>query len=316
MEIFQITKRSEFQSLARLGFVRDNFLQLFYHFVLASFIGISLRLTTFNEATAIAAVIGDEYKIKTSFLVSFGFTKAVSNLIVGRVSDSYGRKIPHSIGWIFGIILGIVLLVLLRKMSGDNAEDSQSCMLWYVVANICLGAQQGWTWTTNIFMFMDISGPRHRALSSGISNSMGYLSSAFAAYAAAAMSTEMAFRVVLGTCAIGWVMSTFLVRDTSVFVEQEMNEASYAPSNTVDSQSASGVLDEWDDEDSSANIAVANQLDHQPFTIPEAMEKLGPGDSNGSFCTVWSNTCWKNKSTAILCLAGLSTNIVYFLVNY
>jgi MFS family permease len=105
-------------------------------------------------------------------------------------------------------------------------------------------------------------------------------------------------------------MSTFLVRDTSVFVEQEMNEASYAPSNTVDSQSASGVLDEWDDEDSSANIAVANQLDHQPFTIPEAMEKLGPGDSNGSFCTVWSNTCWKNKSTAILCLAGLSANLI------
>ena len=72
---------------------------------------------------------------------------------------------------------------------------------------------------------------------------------------------------------MGWATSLFSVRDTAVFVEQEMNEASYAPSNNEDLQSASGVVDEWDDEDGNANIDVGNQLDHQPFPMPEAMEK-------------------------------------------
>ena len=307
MEKFEITRGNKSQSPARFGYIGANFWQLGCHFVLAVFIGISLRLTTFNEATTIAAVIGDDYRIKTSFLVSFGFTKAVSNLIVGHVSDAYGRKMPHTIGWVFGILLGIVLLVLVRKMSGD---DRESWIFWHVLANICLGAQQGWTWTTNIFMFMDISGPRHRALSSGISNSVGYLSSAVAAYVAATISTETAFRIVLGTSALGWTMSTFLVRDTSVFVEQEINEASYAPSKTTDSHPSSGVLDEWDDEDSSADVAVDNPSDSQTFTILENQEKLQPADSRGQLCTVFAITCWRNKSTAILCVGGLSANLI------
>ena len=308
MEVFQISRGNESQAPARLGFDRANFWQLGCHFVIAVFIGITLRLTTFNEATTIAAAIGDDYRIKTSFLVSFGFTKAVSNLMVGHVSDVYGRKLPHTIGWLFGILLGVVLLVLLRKISG---EDRESWIFWHILANICLGAQQGWTWTTNIFMFMDISGPRHRALSSGLSNSVGYLSSAVAAYAAATISTETAFRMVLGVSVVGWAMAMFVVRDTSVFVEQEINEASYAPSNTSDSQPASGVLDEWDDEDRSAEVAVKNHSDRQSFTILEYSETLQPTDSRGGrLCTVFAITCWRNKSTAILCVGGLSANMI------
>jgi len=78
---------------ARLGFELLNLRQLCYHFLLAVFIGVSLRLTTFTEATTIVATLGDEYKTKTSFLVSFGFTKACSNLIV-----RHRRGILSSIG--------------------------------------------------------------------------------------------------------------------------------------------------------------------------------------------------------------------------
>jgi len=307
METFQISEGDESRSIVPFGFGRQNILQLSYHFVLAVFIGVTLRLTTFTEATTISKVIGDTYKVKTSFLVSFGFTKAVSNLLVGRVSDSYGRKIPHSIGWIFGILLGIILLVLLRRMTGADVEDRQSWIFWYIFANICLGAQQGWTWTTNIFMFMDVAGPGHRAFSSGLSNSLGYLSSALASYAAAILSAETAFRVVLLTSAVGWAISAYLVNDTSAFVEQEIREVSYAPSS---SQPSSDTVDEWEDEDGSRDMEVEKHAISQTSMLPGGQEQSPLVDSDGSFYTVFAVTSWTNRSTAILCAGGLFANLI------
>ena len=71
------------------GFASSNAPQLFYHFILAALIGITLRLTTFQDATLAASVAS--HTLETSFLISFGFTKALSNLAVGWTSDRFGR---------------------------------------------------------------------------------------------------------------------------------------------------------------------------------------------------------------------------------
>ena len=39
-----------------------------------------------------------------SFLVTFGFAKAVSNAIAGSISDTYGRRICMLVGWIIGAL--------------------------------------------------------------------------------------------------------------------------------------------------------------------------------------------------------------------
>lgn len=314
--------------VVRLGFDRFNIGQLSCHFVLAILIGVSLRLTTFTEATTIASTLGDQYKIKTSFLVSFGFTKALSNLIVGRVSDTYGRKAPHAVGWVFGVVLGIVLLMLSR--SSDHNDDkggstSTRWMVWYVFANICLGAQQGWTWTTNIFMFLDILGPEHRALASGLSNSVGYISAAATTYMAASLPTESAFRLVLYTSVFGWILATCLVRDTSRFVEEEMIQSNYSASIEVCSRS-NLTDEEWNDEticpeestedpcrSSNGYDRVSNpsrpamNIDQLQVDVRESHMVNNP---TSSFGTVFATTCWRNKSAAIICVGGLMTNLI------
>lgn len=314
-------------SSVMLGFETINIGQLSCHVLLAVLIGVSLRLTTFTEATTIAATLGAQYKIKTSFLVSFGFTKALSNLIVGRVSDIYGRKIPHAVGWIFGIILGVVLL-LLSRFSNDSSEKTAGSlwMFWYVVANICLGAQQGWTWTTNIFMFLDILGPKHRALASSISNSVGYISAAATTYMAAALSTESAFRLVLMSSLVGWMIAIFLVKDTSEFVEQEMFQSNYSPSMGTHSSSLPiDDDDEWNDDPCNLEQSTDNTLRSEEDDLVNNPSKAGlkmdkleidirENDENddraSSFGTVFAETCWRNKSSAILCVGGLVTNLV------
>ena len=231
----------------KFGF-RHNKCQLFYHVLLSILIGVTLRITTFKEAMMVATTSSSSslttgssfYTQRTAFLISFGFSKALSNLAVGRISDLYGRKLPHSIGWISGIILGCILLYISSSnttttttsttttpTSSNSSSSSNSIIIssswtWYVIANIFLGIQQGWTWTTNIFMYIDILGPNNRALASGLSNSIGYLSSAVTTYIVVMMiDTQTTFGTLLVLSILGLIVSIWFVRDTIEFVTKE-----------------------------------------------------------------------------------------------
>ena len=57
---------------------------------------------------------------------------------VGWLSDRYGRKLPQCIGWMAGIVLGSLLLVVLMVQSNTN----NTLWIGYVVANLFLGIQQ------------------------------------------------------------------------------------------------------------------------------------------------------------------------------
>lgn len=331
----------------RFGFVAENRAQLFYHWVLAVLIGTSLRMTTFPDAM-IAADMGSgagRYSRETSFLVSFGFTKAVSNLLVGWASDrpGWGRKAPHAVGWVAGLLLGSILLFAVTSTAATNG--------WaiYVVANVFLGAQQGLAWTTNIFMFMDILGPDHRALASAVSNCTGYLSSAFATFVSAAISAESSFAVVFGSAALGLAITYMLVQDTTGFVQMEA-EMVLSSAQCVENGSCEGDYAEngapirsthrdVNDNDSSTQIA-ANILNTgkqrrlrpsgsttsrtrqrydlvQPASYASSNTALASTQMNASltppkqsFGEVFVATCWWNRSTAVLCLGGLMANIV------
>lgn len=319
------------------GFRQANIVQLCSHILLAVFIGVTLRLTTFTEATTISEALGGEYQVKTSFLVSFGFTKAFSNLIVGRFSDVQGRKLPHMLGWIVGVVLGVLLIIMenvaTKVPTNSSGHNNYELMVWYTLANVCLGAQQGWTWTTNIFMMMDILGPNHRALASSLSNSLGYLSAACTTYAAASFTATTSFQLVLGFCVAGLIITSGLVRDTSPFVTQEVQDNSMstcASSNTTRSSSDEPWDDECDNEpEDKANHPIHD--DHRegptmprrhnagydlvqcepptqqsPLTGADERDKIRPS----SFATIVAVTCWYNKSAAILCVGGLLANTI------
>src|SRR5215510_4825537 len=46
----------------------------------------------------------------TSFIVSFGITKAVLNLVAGRVSERVGRKPLLIVGWLFALPVPFLII--------------------------------------------------------------------------------------------------------------------------------------------------------------------------------------------------------------
>ena len=99
-----------------------------------------LGVATFGLSTATAAL---------SFLIAFGLTKAVTNLVAGALADRVGRKPVLVAGWLIGVPVPFMLIL---------APD----WAWVVAANVLLGINQGLTWSTTVLMKIDLVGPRNR----------------------------------------------------------------------------------------------------------------------------------------------------------
>ena len=89
-----------------------------------------LATDVFGLSTASAAL---------EFLVAFGLTKAVTNLVAGALADRVGRKPVLVAGWI--VALPVPFLLIFGPAWG-----------WVVLANILLGINQGLTWSTTVLM--------------------------------------------------------------------------------------------------------------------------------------------------------------------
>lgn len=141
-----------------------------------------------------------------SFLVSFGLVKAAANLLAGRASDRWGRKRILVAGWIFG--LPVPLLIAFAPSWG-----------WIVLANVFLGVNQGFCWSTTVIMKVDLVGRSRRGLAMGLNEASGYLAVALAAFAAGTWASTAGLRVapaVLGGSfvSLGLICSVFLVRES------------------------------------------------------------------------------------------------------
>jgi MFS family permease len=141
-----------------------------------------------------------------SFLVSFGFVKALTNLFAGRMGDRFGRKRWLVSGWLFGLVTP--LLIIIAPSWG-----------WVVFANVFLGINQGLCWSTTVIMKIDLVGPKRRGLAMGFNEASGYLAVSVAALASGYLATTYALRpqpFLLGiACAFcGLVLSLFFVRET------------------------------------------------------------------------------------------------------
>ena len=72
-------------------------------------------------------------------------------------------------------------------------------------------------------MFIDILGPDHRALASGISNSTGYIASALCTYAAAVVEVRVAFTTVLLAVVIGLLAGLFWLEGNRSLCDEGSN---------------------------------------------------------------------------------------------
>ena len=156
-----------------------------------------LGVETFGLSTATAAL---------SFLIAFGLTKAVTNLVAGAMADRVGRKPVLVAGWLVG--LPVPFLLILAPDWG-----------WVVAANILLGINQGLTWSTTVLMKIDLVGPRNRGLALGLNEAAGYLAVAVVAFLTGLIAESAGLRPApfflgIAIAGLGLGASVLFVRET------------------------------------------------------------------------------------------------------
>src|SRR6185436_9325384 len=98
----------------------------------------------------------------TSFIVSFGVTKAVLNLFAACLSDRIGRKPILVAGWC--VALPVPFLIIYAP-----------AWWWIDLANVLLGANQAMAWSMTVIMKVDLVGPKRRGLALGLNEFAGYV---------------------------------------------------------------------------------------------------------------------------------------------
>lgn len=148
-----------------------------------------------------------------SFIVVFGFTKAITNYFTGALANRFGRKRLLIIGWLVSIPIPFLLMY----------AESWS---WIILANVLLGIGQGLTWSSTVVMKIDLVGEKQRGLALGFNEFAGYLSVALVAFLTSWIASEYGVRpypfytgIVL--IALGLGASIFLVKDTIHHITQE-----------------------------------------------------------------------------------------------
>lgn len=148
-----------------------------------------------------------------AFVVAFGASKALANLVSGELAERLGRKRLLVFAWL--IALPVPVLVGLAPS------------WWFVVAaNLLLGVNQGFAWSMTVVMKIDLAGPARRGLALGLNEAAGYLGMAAAAFATGLLAASYAPRTIVWVGAAGIVLaglavSSLAVRDTGAHVALE-----------------------------------------------------------------------------------------------
>ncbi len=194
--------------------LRANWRQFTLLAVINAFVGAMVGL----ERTLVPLIAKGEFGIQSSlivlsFLISFGVTKALTNLFAGRLSEHLGRKKILVAGWVVG--LAVPLLLIFAQSWG-----------WVIAANILLGVNQGLCWSTTVIMKVDLVGPKWRGVATGVNE--------FAGYSAVALSTLMTgflataygpypvpFYPGVAFALLGLALSLFFARETKKYATLE-----------------------------------------------------------------------------------------------
>ena len=149
------------QKILELG-IRANLGQFIVQTLLVFFVGMTIWL----ERNVVPVLAEEDFAIASSsvilsFVVSFGFVKAILNLIGGRPSESWGRKPILIAGWLAAVPIPLIIIFAPNWW-------------WIVGANVLMGVNQGLAWSMTVTSKMDLVGERRRGLVMGINEFPGY----------------------------------------------------------------------------------------------------------------------------------------------
>jgi MFS family permease len=205
--------------------LRENLPQFTLLVVLNAFVGAMVGL----ERTVLPLLGEQEFGLSsktaiTSFIVSFGVTKAIINLLAARVSDRIGRKPILLAGWL--LALPVPFLIIYAP-----------AWWWIDLANVLLGANQAMAWSMTVIMKVDLVGPKRRGLALGLNEFAGYCAVGAMSWATGYIAAHYALRpqpfyLGIGIALIGLALSLFSVRETHGHAQLEAATAGRASAAT------------------------------------------------------------------------------------
>ena len=211
----------------RLGLgLRANWQQFALLVVVNVFVGgmVGLeRTTTSLVGTRVFHLSG--YVAVFSFIIAFGVTKALTNLVAGPLTTRHTRKTLLVAGWAVG--LPVPFLLAWAPAWG-----------WIVAANLCLGVNQGLTSSMVVNMKIDLVGPRGRGVAMGLNEAAGYMAVGVTALATGYLAEAYGLRPVPELIGVvyamaGLVLSAAVVRDTAGHIAVETAAVEAAAAGTA-----------------------------------------------------------------------------------
>ncbi|KGX91053.1 MFS transporter [Pontibacillus halophilus JSM 076056 = DSM 19796] len=193
--------------------IKENLLNFIMLVLTNFFVGSMVGL----ERTVLPVIGEEDFGLASasaalSFIISFGFSKAIVNYFAGAIADRLGRKKVLLIGWGFGIV--VPLLVIFADA-------------WWmvVVANIFLGLNQGLAWSMTVNMKIDLAKPAERGFAVGMNEFAGYIGVAAMAALSGLIATNFSnrpepFYVGIVIVVIGFLLSLFIT-DTSAHMKAQ-----------------------------------------------------------------------------------------------
>lgn len=186
-------------------------------FVLLATITFGVGLVVGAERVVVPVLAKQDFAVASfvatlAFIVSFGFVKAVLNLVAGRLADQYGRKRLLLAGWL--VAFPIPFLIIFAPSWG-----------WIVAANLLLGVNQGLAWTMTVTSKIDLVGPRNRGFALGINEFSGYAGVSVGGFLSGLLGGIYGLRVapflfVLGVIFV-MTIASFLVHETLPYAHLE-----------------------------------------------------------------------------------------------
>ena len=197
----------------RLG-LRENLPQFSLLVLLNAFVGAMVGL----ERTVLPLLGEQEFGLSsktaiTSFIVSFGVTKAILNLVSARVSDRFGRKPVLITGWLFALPVPFLII--------------HAPVWWWIdLANVLLGANQAMAWSMTVIMKIDLVGPKRRGLALGLNEFAGYVAVGATSWITGYLAAHYALRpqpfyLGIAISTLGLLMSVLVIRETHGYVALE-----------------------------------------------------------------------------------------------
>ena len=209
----------------KLG-LRENWKQFTLLVIINGFVGgmVGLERTILPQLAQLEFAVVAKSAI-LSFIIVFGFTKAITNYFAGTLANKVGRRNLLIYGWIIALPIPFILIYA-------------TYWNWIIFANLLLGVSQGLTWSSTVVMKIDLVGEKNRGFAMGLNEFAGYLAVALIALLSGYLASNYGLRpypflVGIGLSVLGLLASVFLVKDTRKFVAVENKTSKLQPLSNI-----------------------------------------------------------------------------------